>query len=350
MVTSRLLETFLVLAISLLTVHMLIAGSDLLIPLAVAIVIWYLIISITSAVKKITIFKMQLPNILSLILSIFICISILYSLFTLFMNNITDIVSAVPLYQERLTSNITHIMNYFGIDHIPEQLKVFDQARIVSFATNIATTITSIAGSMGIIFIYVLFLLLEYQSFDRKLSAIIKDPRQLCKTQQVTKKISTQIQSYLRVKTFLSIVTALLSYIVMYFVGVDFANFWALLIFFLNFIPTIGSIIATTLPCLLTIIQFDTWYPFVIVTFTLISIQFLMGNILEPKLIGKTVNLSGFVIILSLAVWGAIWGITGMFLCVPIMVILNIIFANFASTRPVAIMLSTNGDIDEPFE
>lgn len=347
MATPRLLEIFLILASTVLTVHILISGSDLLIPFVIAVVIWYLIISITSAIQKVSFFKHHAPYPLSLLLAMCVCVAILYTVFNLISSNIAEIISAVPMYQERFMNLITKTLDYFGVDKVPEPFKVFDQSKVVSFATNLASTITSIAGNMGVIFIYVLFLILEHRSFDSKLAYAIKDEKRLNKTQRVIKKISTQIQSYIRIKTGLSIVTAFLSYAVMYFVGVDFANFWAQLIFFLNYIPTIGSIIATILPCLLTILQFDSWAPFFIVSITLISIQFLIGNIIEPKLIGKTVNLSGIVIILSLAVWGSIWGITGMFLCVPIMVILNIIFSNFDKTRPMAIMLSADGEIDE---
>jgi AI-2 transport protein TqsA len=348
MATSRLLEIFLILASTVITIHILIVGSDLLIPFVIAVVIWYLIISITSAIQKVSCFKHHPPYPLSLIFAMFICVGILYTIFNLITSNITEIIGALPIYQERLMNLITSTLHYFGIDKVPDSIQMINHSRVLSFATNVASTITSIAGNMGIIFIYVLFLLLEHRSFDRKLSYAIKDERRLNKTQQVIKKISTQIQSYLRIKTGLSIITAFLSYLVMYFVGVDFANFWAQLIFFLNFIPTIGSIIATILPCLLTILQFDSWAPFFVVGITLISIQFLIGNIIEPKVIGKSVNLSGLVIILSLALWGSIWGITGMFLCVPIMVILNITFSNFEQTRPISIMLSANGEIDEP--
>lgn len=347
MIPSRLLEIFLILASTVITIHILIAGSDLLIPFVIAVVIWYLIISITSAIQKVPVFKHHAPYPLSLLLAMAICVGIIYTVFNLITSNIAEIISAVPLYQERFMHFMTKTLDYFGVDKVPEPLKIFDQSRVMSFATNLASTITSIAGNMGIIFIYVLFLLLEHRSFDSKLSYAIKDEKRLKKTQRVIKKISSQIQSYMRIKTALSIVTAFLSYLVMFFVGVDFANFWAQLIFLLNYIPTIGSIIATILPCLLTIIQFDSWVPFFIVTITLISIQFMIGNIIEPRLIGKSVNLSGLVIILSLAVWGSIWGITGMFLCVPIMVTLNIIFSNFDKTRPMAIMLSADGEIDE---
>jgi len=344
---TGLLEIFLALAIPFLSFYLLWVGSDLLIPFVIAIVIWYLIISITSAIQKISYHGWRFPYGIALFLAISICGYVMYWIFSLLTTNISDIIVALPEYQERLVIMIDKLSEWAGFENPPNVSSILNQDHLVTFVSGVAQTITSLAGSMGVILIYVLFLLLERESFDSKLAALIKDKQQLLKTQRVIKKVSTQIQSYLRIKTMLSIITALCSYSIMYFVGVDFASFWAQLIFFLNFIPTIGSIIATILPCLLTILQFDSWYPFIFVTSSLILLQFIIGNILEPRLIGKTVNLSGLVIIISLALWGNIWGITGMFLCVPIMVMVNIIFANLPKTRSIAIMLSSNGEIDQ---
>jgi predicted PurR-regulated permease PerM len=128
-------------------------------------------------------------------------------------------------------------------------------------------------------------------------------------------------------------------------VGVDFASFWAVLIFLLNFIPTIGSIIATAFPSLLALVQFETAGPFFITISILTAIQFSIGSLIEPKLMGNRLNLSPLVILLSLGLWGSIWGIPGMFLCVPITVIIMIICAYFPETRPIAVALSGNGEL-----
>jgi len=116
-------------------------------------------------------------------------------------------------------------------------------------------------------------------------------------------------------------------------------------IFVMNYIPVVGSILGTVFPSLLALIQFDSFYPFIIVTGLICLMQFLTGNILEPRVMGNRLNLSPLVILLSLTLWGAIWGIVGMFLCVPIMVIVMIVFSHFSKTRAIAVMLSKNGKI-----
>ena len=131
----------------------------------------------------------------------------------------------------------------------------------------------------------------------------------------------------------------------MRFVGLDFAEFWALLVFILNFIPTIGSIVATALPGLLGLVQFESWKPVLILLIGITAIQQSLGNFIEPNLMGITLNLSPLVVVMSLLLWGMLWGIVGMFLCVPITVILVIILGNFPSTQWVAVLLSKDGRI-----
>jgi predicted PurR-regulated permease PerM len=136
----------------------------------------------------------------------------------------------------------------------------------------------------------------------------------------------------------------------MRFVGLDFAEFWALLIFFLNYIPNLGAIVATAFPSVLALIQFQSWWPFLEVSMGIVAVQFVVGNFLEPKLLGQSLNLSPFVILFALGLWGSIWGILGMFLSVPITVMMMIVFAHFDATRPVAVLLSQNGCINKAYE
>ena len=125
------------------------------------------------------------------------------------------------------------------------------------------------------------------------------------------------------------------------------AGFWAVMVFFFYYIPTIGSILAILAPALLALVQFDHLTPFLVVLFVIGTIQIVMANVIEPAIMGRSLNLSPLVVIVSLMVWGTIWGVVGMFLCVPIMVVLLIVLAHFETTRPVAVLLSADGDIPQ---
>lgn len=337
-----LLNFTLTLIVVALTVVFLITWRALLIPLVVAIVIWYLIITLSQMFQMLS---KRISSKIALLLAILLCFGILWIIGSLIQSNISSIISSAPVYQERMEQISQNIFKRIGFEHPPRIADTFQELNFNQLAAGLAQTATEIASNTGIIFIYVLFLLWEHHSFDQKLDALINNEEKLKKVRSLISRVGVQVQSYIKIKTLASLLTGVCSYLVLAFVGVDFAAFWALMIALLNYIPTIGSIIATIFPCLLTLVQFDSWTPFLIVAIGLTSIQFYIGNILEPRLMGKSLNLSALVIILSLAAWGHIWGIAGMFLCVPIMVIVNIILANFPQTKPIAILLSEKGEI-----
>ena len=192
---------------------------------------------------------------------------------------------------------------------------------------------------------YTGFLFAEQRVMMKKIKALAGDPVKAEKMYRIIVEISSRIQNYIWIKTAVSVATGVLSYIIMKLVGVDFAAAWALLIFMLNYIPNIGSILGVAMPALLTLMQFDTLTPFFIITFGLGAVQFAIGNLVEPALMGKTLNLSPFIIILSLTFWGLLWGIPGMFLSVPITVMFAIICSRFRPTRGLAIVLSGDGNV-----
>ncbi|NGX57629.1 MAG: AI-2 transport protein TqsA [Chlamydiae bacterium] len=322
-------------------------GHSLLVPFVVAVVIWYLIVNFVDALENIPYIGRYIPKWIAFILAIVVAFAVIYFIFNLVSNNITELINIAPSYQERFLKVKDQLFAFFNIKTQPDFSQVFENFNMISLLSSAAGIMADFGRNLFIILIYVLFLLLEHNSFDQKLSFLIRDPQKLASARNMLNKITVQIQSYLKIKALMGMITAGCSYIILLVVGVDFADFWALLIFIFNFIPNIGSILATILPCLLTLIQFDSFTPFFIVTLSLSAVQFTIGNFLEPRLMGKSFNLSPLVIILGLAVWGYLWGIVGMLLCVPIMVIVNIIFANFPGTKPISILMSATGDIED---
>src|SRR6266851_2683624 len=172
-------------------------------------------------------------------------------------------------------------------------------------------------------------------NYERRLQILINEGARL-------------IGVYIRIKTTLAVATAAFAYTVMASVGIDFAAFWAVMVFFFYYIPTVGSILAIAAPAVLALVQFDHLTPFLIVLLVFGTIQIVTANVIEPTIMGRTLNLSPLVVIVSLVVWGTIWGVVGMFLCVPIMVVALIVLAQFETTRPLAVLLSADGRIPEP--
>ncbi|WED43483.1 AI-2E family transporter [Legionella cardiaca] len=330
--------------------YLLYAGRSLLIPLVIAIFIWHLLNTIHNAVQRMPFVGRRLPNWLSMVLALLVVALLVKILIDIITNNVNDVIEASSRYQENLTNILNNMDKRFHVKTLANVDNFLQDLSVQRILVNIYGVFTTITGSAVLIALYVVFLFVEQHFFRQKLNALIsqKGHRQL--VNNIITHIVKDTQTYLGLKTLLSITTAMASWIIMKAVGLDFAEFWALLIFFLNFIPNIGAILATAFPMLLALIQFQSWVPFVIITSGIVAIQFIVGNLVEPRFLGKSLNLSALVILIALALWGAIWGILGMFLSVPITVMMMIIFAHFDATRPIAIMLSQDGYIKKAYE
>lgn len=204
-------------------------------------------------------------------------------------------------------------------------------------------------SNLTLVFLYGWFGMLELRYLPSKLAAIFPKSDTRAHVISLLQRIDRDIQLFLGVKTAASIITALLSYVVMRLIGLDSSEVWALLIFVLNFIPILGSIIATIFPTLFALLQFESLAPAFAVAIGVTAIQQLMGSIIEPAFVGQSLNLSPLAVILSVVFWGNLWGIVGAFLCVPLTTILAIILSNFPSTR-VSILLSQTGSLSDKAE
>jgi AI-2 transport protein TqsA len=341
---TRLAAFGLTFGIAALTVYLLVEGRSLLIPFAIAVMIWYLINALKRTVEQRTGAKGWVSMTLSIV-AIVVGIALIVQLIS---GNIAAVSAAAPNYQANVEKFLESAMALVGMDKVPSLQQLTEQFDVRSFIRGVAGAAADVAGNTGLIIIYVLFLLIEQRTFRPKIRAIFTDRQREREVIAILDDIQRRTQAYVAVKTILSVATGVVSWVILVVVGVDFAGFWAFLIFLLNYIPTIGSLIGVVFPALLTLVQFATAGPFLVVTIGLGLTQFVFGNVLEPRMMGKSLNLSPLVVIVSLAVWGSIWGVTGMFLCVPITVVMMIVLAEFPQTRPIAILLSATGRIETP--
>lgn len=327
-----------------LVVVILVAGRDILIPLAIAVMLWYLLNAISHGLGRIPLGNARLPRWLTLIVAVGILGGLLAVLVNLVSDSIAAVAAAAPGYQANLERLMDQTWDMLGLTEAPDLSQVLEQFDLGSLISRFAATVAVVASSAGLIIIYIIFLLFEQRSFERKMVALFPDPIRKREVEAMLSRMQDKIQTYVAVKTATSILTGGVSYLILASVGVDYAGFLAVVIFLLNYIPTIGSLLGIIFPALLTLVQFETFMPFFIVTGLVAVAQISIGNLLEPRLMGASLNVSPLVVILSLITWGTIWGIAGMFLSVPIMVILMIILSHFPRTRPVAILLSGDGE------
>lgn len=314
--------------------------ASLITPFIIALLFSFAIIWLSNFYKKIVRW-----NFLSFILSLATYGFIFWFIWRMIGSNIEDLIRLLPEYQYKIFQIIDEILAFFNIPQfswIDEIIQKMDLQYIFSI---VIWWITSIFSSAWLILFYVLFILLEYRFFRDKLTLILADNSKKNEIIDTIEKIRSDVKKYFVIKTIVSFITAVLSYLIMISLWLDFALFWSFLVFIFNFIPNIWSIITVTLPAMLSLIQFDSYYPFFFLTSWLTWIHILVWNIIEPRFMWNKLNLSPLVIIISLWFWGAMWWIIWMLLSVPIMVIINIILAKIPATKWIAILLSEKWEL-----
>ena len=328
-------------------IAILVIGKGILIPFIFAVIFWFFTREIRKIIYKIPFAEKFIPKWISNILVFTIIILAFGFVSEIVTNSVTNVTESYTKYEPNIQKIINGLGNYLNVDLLTSIKSVVGDFNYGSVLGDVANGVSGILGDTFMIIIYALFLFLEERSFVKKIYMIFSRNNNYESIQTMIDKIEDSISNYLRLKTYVSILTGILSYFVLLFVGVDSAPFWAFLIFLLNYIPTVGSLIGTLFPAIFSLLQFGDFTPFLIITVAVGIIQVVVGNVIEPRLFGKSLNLSPLVTILALSVWGKIWGITGMVLSVPITVIMIIVFSQFEKTRSIAIMLSENGEIDE---
>lgn len=335
---------FCIVAISIVTA--LIYGKSLLIPFIFALLLWFLSRKLRLTFNRIKFVNNFFPSWMKNTVSSLVILSLLVVISKILTSNINTLASASQNYDTNIGSIIESLSLYLSVDLV-ETLKIqLGNINFGNILSLIFNSLTELFGNLFMIIIYVLFIFLEEVNFHKKLLLAFSTKNKQDKISTVIDEIEASVTNYLGLKTLVSLSTGFLSYLVLLFIGIDAPIFWAFLITLLNYIPTIGSLIATVFPATYCLLQFGELYPFVLVLILVGLIQIIIGNILEPRLMGNSLNISSLATLITLSIWGSIWGITGMFLSVPISVILIIILSQFPSTRPVAIMLSDKGEIN----
>lgn len=324
-------------------VLLLVTAEKLLIPFVLAILIWFVIRVLKTLLFTIP-FVRKWPHWLMTAISSIILLSLLSLTITLITSNIQQLSSSIPRYEKNVTVVAEKINERFNIDLVKSMTEEIKNFNFSSILSSLFSALTSIFGNAFLILVYLVFILLEEPIFKRKLRAVYPDNEQHDHVHEVLKKIDSSINNYIAIKTITSLSTGVLSFFVLFYIGVDAPFFWAFIIFILNYIPNIGSLVATLFPTVFALLQFGDLTQPLLVLIIVGSIQLTIGSLIEPRIMGNTLNMSPLVVFLTLALWGTIWGVTGMLLSVPITVIIILILNEFPETRSIAALLSRRGD------
>ena len=243
-------------------------------------------------------------------------------------------------YQKNLVSLVKSLDQYlhpFGMQISSEAVINFLKENVFNIFKTTLVQGASFVSNIVLVLLTILFVLFEAARFSKKLERAIGHERE---SKGRINKIQKDIQQYLLVKTAVSLTTGVLVGVALALIGLDFPVLWGLLAFLLNYVPTLGSILAAGPPILLSVIQFGSGRVLAVAA-VFVVINITLGNLVEPALMGRRLGLSALVVFLSLVFWGWVWGPFGMILSVPLTMIIKIMLENSEDLRWIAIMLGT---------
>jgi predicted PurR-regulated permease PerM len=243
----------------------------------------------------------------------------------------------------RLNALLAGLASAFGVKVPPTVSQIIDQLNPTRYIGDLARALQTFASGAVYVFVYMGFLILSRQGFRRKVGSMFPDLEERDQAEAVFFRIRDGIERYLWIQTVTGLMIAVGSGLLMAALGLANPVFWAFLIFVLTFIPVIGGAVGTLLPPLFALVQFPDIWRAVALLCGLEIIMFSVGNVLTPRMQRDSLNIDPVVVLLSLALWGAIWGIPGMFLSTPLTVACIIILAQFEGSRWIAILLSGDG-------
>ena len=316
------------------------AASSILVPFFLAV-----FIAVICTPPLFWLQRKGVPKVLALTF-ILVAILLVGSLFgALIGPSLNDFLSSLPDYQERLSTHIAASMGWLrekGINIPAEEVSgAFHPGWVMNLAGGIFSALSSVLTNAFLILLAVVFILLEAADLPKKLRIVLKNPERSLST---IEKFSQDAKRYLVIKTLISAAEALVIWLWLLILGVDYPVLWGTLVFLLNYVPNIGSIIAALPAVLLALVQLGMGSA-LLAALGFVVANMVMGNVLEPKLMGKGLSLSTLVVFLSMVFWGWVLGPIGMILSVPMTSLVKIALESYEETRGLAIMLGSYSEI-----
>lgn len=316
--------------------------QSILLPLFVALIISFLFEPLYEWLKK-----KRFPS-WAAIISVVIVILIISNIVSVFVfTSINSFKDGIPKYIQKiemLSVNITASLNTLGVsnDKIKETLnfsKYLNGENVTAVLSAVLSGIAGIFTNYVLILIYVIFLLTEFGSIKKRITAAFSKSgvRTISDT---LSDIFVDLRKYIVGKTLINLTHAVIITTIFMIFGLDFAIVWGLFFFFMAYIPQIGALIATIFPLIIAFAQYDSIITPIVLLGIMLVVGYAMGSIVEPKVLGNKLNLSPLLLIFSLIFWGWMWGIVGMLLSVPVMSMIKIIMSKFESTKPISILMS----------
>lgn len=322
--------------------------KTILIPFFIAVIISFVFEPLYEFLKK-----KRVPSAVAIILILLIIIAISNITSVFVFTSINTFAADLPKYEEKFRMMVAAVFHYLkfsdvDIQNMHESLKVKNllmQGSITSALTGVFSSIIGIFGDFVLILFYVVFILSEMGSIRQRIKRAYTAEKAK-QIQEILTETFADVKKYIVGKTLVNLFQSIVFGFILWAFGVDFYLVWAFLCFIAHYIPNIGSLVATILPAIIALLQFDNIVTPIIIVALLIIVQNVIGNVMEPKYLGDQLDLSPLLLLFSLIFWGYVWGVVGMILSVPIMSMLKIVLSKFEETKSIAILMSYNKRIE----
>lgn len=300
---------------------------------------WILMLILAPAVRFLS-RRLRVPETLAILCAMALAVLVFFEA-GVFINSLVS--SFVPRYGDYARKLQELLGHFYALlpDKAVSMLKgIHWQESLSAGVLSMSGMVISASSTTAIVMIITAFLLLERRDFSLKVTEAFEDHDRLA---GVLSSISAQVSRYLILQCLISAVTGVCVWLALWAIGIDFPATWGFLAFVLNFIPTIGSILASIPPLIIALVQYapDTYVPFFLALTAILTIQMVIGNVVSPRVMGDQLNLSPVVILVSLLFWNWLWGPAGALLSTPIMAAVKIICDNIEPLRPVGILLGS---------
>lgn len=247
-------------------------------------------------------------------------------------------------FAPKLTTLVAGAAGQLGLEAPQTADELMQRLNLPAYLTSLANALKDVASGAVFVFVYLIFLFLSRPAFEQRAPLLFAHRESYEKARAVFVRIRKGVERYVWVQTLVGAVIAAASYALMAAVRLDNALFWGFLAFTLSYVPILGGAVAILLPAVFALVQFDTQWQAILLLAGAEAIHIIVGNFISPRAQGVSLNVDPVVVVLSLAFWGALWGVPGMFLSTPLTVVAIIILIQFPNTRWLAILLSRDGD------
>jgi predicted PurR-regulated permease PerM len=311
--------------------------------LVVAVILFSLATDAIAAVARLRLGRLHVPQWLASLVALALIALALFTLTSLILAQINEVLGVTLAYAARAPDATADLFAWAGPEIEEAVLEAMRSLDLTGAFTRLAAEASDLMQGAVLVILFVAFMFGERLSYEAKLTSLFGDRARAAEARAVIGSIMHQVNHYLLVKTAVSALTGVLVFAAAHAFGLALAGALGLVTFLLNYLPNIGSIVATLLAGLVAHVQFADPANTLAFVAVISAIQFACGNVLDPYLTGRTLRLSTLGILFSLAFWGMLWGVAGMFLSVPIMVATMIVCSRSPMLRPIAVILSRDG-------